>query len=157
MAETMLIREILDAYGKYTGLTTGTSMNPLLHEQKDNIIVVKKDGRLSKYDVGLYVTSEGKYIMHRVVEVHDDHYIFVGDNMLKKEYVTDDMVCGVLAGFYKNGRHYVDCTSSKPYLLYSKIWTNLLPVRPLLLLPRRTLGWIKRHIVFKLLKRGDNN
>ena len=29
------IREILDSFGKYTSLTTGTSMWPLLHNQKD--------------------------------------------------------------------------------------------------------------------------
>ena len=100
MEQTQSIKEILDTYGKYTGLTMGTSMEPLIHEQQDNIIVVKNKGRLKKYDVAVYVTPQGKYIMHRVVKVCDDHYVIVGDNLLKKEYVTDDMICGVLVGFY---------------------------------------------------------
>ena len=146
MEQTQSIKEILDTYGKYTGLTMGTSMEPLIHEQQDNIIVVKNKGRLKKYDVAVYVTPQGKYIMHRVVKVCDDHYVIVGDNLLKKEYVTDDMICGVLVGFYKK---YIDCTSSKKYMIYSKIWVALLPIRPAILLFPRGVNWIKRHIFKK--------
>ena len=149
MEQTQSIKEILDTYGKYTGLTMGTSMEPLIHEQQDNIIVVKNKGRLKKYDVAVYVTPQGKYIMHRVVKVCDDHYVIVGDNLLKKEYVTDDMICGVLVGFYKKGKKYSDCTSSKKYMIYSIIWVALLPIRPAILLFPRGVNWIKRHIFKK--------
>lgn len=150
MSEELSIKEILDTYGKYTGLTMGSSMRPLIHQQRDNIIVIKNKERLKKYDVPVYVTPRGKYIMHRVIEVHDDHYVIVGDNLLKKEYVTDDMICGVLVGFYKNGKHYVDCYNSKAYKLYSHIWVALLPIRPIIFFPRRCAGWVKRHV----FKRG---
>lgn len=145
------LEEILDKSGIYTGLTKGTSMWPLIHEQRDNIIVVKNQGRLQKYDVPVYVTPQGKYIMHRVVAVHPDHYVIVGDNLLKREYVTDDMICGVLAGFYKDGKKYIDCKSSKGYRLYARIWVALLPVRPVILFLRRGFSWLGRH----LFKRGD--
>lgn len=155
MSDFKSIKEILDTTGKYTGLTWGRSMEPLIHQQQDNIIVVKNKGRLKKYDVPVYVTENGKYIMHRVVKVCDDHYVIVGDNLLKKEYVTDDMICGVLVGFYKKGRRYVDLTSSVPYKIYSKIWVALLPVRPVLLLFTRGYSYLKRHLFAK--KDGENN
>ena len=129
----------------------GTSMKPLIHEQRDNIIVVKNKGRLKKYDVPVYVTKRGKYIMHRIVEVCDDHYVIVGDNLTKKEYVTDDMICGVLVGFYKDGKKYIDCQNSKAYKLYSKIWVALLPVRPLFFFSQEGLIGLKG--IFS--KRGD--
>ena len=158
MPELTSIREILDTYGKYSGLTTGTSMNPLLHQGKDTIIVVKPEDRLKKYDVALYVTPQEKYIMHRVVEVHDDHYIITGDNLLAKEYVTEDMICGKLVGFYKNGKHFVDCENSKLYKAYSRIWVALRPLRPALFfcrrvahLPKWAYGVIKRKMM-KLFK-----
>lgn len=150
MDEYYSIKEILDKTGKYTGLTMGTSMNPLIHQQKDNIIVVKNHERLKKYDVPVYITKQGKYVMHRIIKVCDDHYVIVGDNLLVKEYVTDDMICGVLVGFYKNGKHYVDCRKSIFYKIYSRVWVALLPVRPALLLFPRGVNWIKRHI----FKRG---
>lgn len=149
MSEYSSIKEILDKYGTYTGLTVGTSMNPLLHEQKDNIIIVKPDGRLRKYDIALYVTDYGKYIMHRVVEVYDDHYIITGDNLLAREYVTDDMICGKLVGFYKNGKKYIDCENSKLYKLYSRVWVALKPLRPILIFIERGIWFIKRKVFKK--------
>lgn len=153
MSDDRSIKEILDTVGTYTGLTMGSSMQPLIHQQRDNIIVVKNKGRLKKYDVPVYLAADGRYIMHRVVEVCDDHYVIVGDNLLNKEYVTDDMICGVLAGFYKNGKRYVDCRNSKAYMIYSKIWVALLPIRPALLFVMRGFNWIKRHI----FKRGEEH
>lgn len=147
MPDLYSIREILDKTGTYTGLTMGTSMWPLLHQQRDNIIVVKPKERLKKYDVALYVTSYGKYIMHRVIEVHDDHYIITGDNLLKREYVTDDMICGKLVGFYKNGKKYIDCENSKLYKLYSRVWVALRPVRPAIMLLHRGLAFVKRKVL----------
>lgn len=149
MPEYTSIKEILDKYGTYTGLTVGTSMKPLLHEQKDNIIIVKPKERLKKYDVALYVTDYGKYIMHRVIEVHSDHYIITGDNLLAREYVTDDMICGKLVGFYKNGRKYVDCENGRLYKLYSRVWVALRPVRPIIIFAERGIGFIKRKVFKK--------
>ena len=149
MSEFNSIKDILDKTGMYTGLTMGISMKPLIHQQRDNIIVVKNNGRLKKYDVPVYIAPSGKYVMHRIIEVHDDHYIIVGDNLLSREYVTDDMICGVLAGFYKNGKHYVDCNNSKLYKLYSRVWVALLPVRPAIIFVIKGFSWIKKHI-FKI-------
>ncbi|MDE6768070.1 MAG: hypothetical protein K2J35_07720 [Eubacterium sp.] len=81
----------------------------------------------------------------------ENHYVIVGDNLLRKEYVTDDMICGVLVGFYKNGKRYIDLQKSVAYKIYSRIWVALLPVRPALLLIPRGIGYIKRH----LFKKGD--
>lgn len=138
------IKEVLDKGGVYTGLTSGISMEPLIHHQKDTIIVVKPQGRLKKYDVPVYVSSKGKYIMHRVVKVCDDHYVIVGDNLLNKEYVTDDMIIGKLSGFYKNGKKYIDVEKNKAYKLYSKIWVAFLPLRPVYYYANRALKKIKR-------------
>lgn len=147
MPEYTSIKEILEKCGTYTGLTKGTSMRPLLHQGKDNIIVVKPDGRLKKYDVALYTDKTGKYILHRVIEVHEDHYIITGDNLLMREYVTDDMVCGKLVGFFKNGKKYIDCENNKLYKAYSRIWVALRPIRPLYL---KLFGYgvaIKRRVL----------
>jgi signal peptidase I len=149
MSETQSIKEILENNGIYTGLTMGISMKPLIHHQKDTIIVVKNKERLKKYDVPVYVLPSGKYVMHRVIEVCDDHYVIVGDNLTRKEYVTDDMICGVLVGFYKNGKHYVDCEKSELYKLYSRVWVALLPIRPVICFVDRGFSWIRRHIFKK--------
>ncbi len=136
----------LEAYGKYTGLTSGYSMWPLLRHHKDNIIVVKKEGRLKKYDIALYRRKNGNYVLHRVTQVHDGYYIIVGDHCTYEEKVTDAMVCGVLAGFFRNGKRYIDCREGKAQKLYAKIWVALRPLRPLLLFAERCVRFIKRRI-----------
>ena len=97
----------------------------------------------------VYILPSGKYVMHRVIKVYDDHYLIVGDNLLKRENVTDDMIIGKLVAFYKNGKKYIDLETNKGYRLYSKIWVALLPVRILYYIPNRAVKKLKR-----LLKRG---
>jgi hypothetical protein len=151
--EAKTIEEALAQNGIYTGLTTGSSMEPLIHNQKDTVIIVKPKERLKKYDVPVYVLPSGKYVMHRVIEVYDDHYLIVGDNLLTRENVTDDMIIGKLVGFYKNGKNYIDLEKNRGYQLYSKIWVALLPVRRFVLIPNRALKKAKR-LINRIIKRG---
>jgi len=141
---------ILNKTGMYSGLTSGISMEPLIHHQKDTIIVLKADGRLKKYDIPVYRGKNGKIIMHRIVKVCEDHYEVFGDNTDYREYVTDDMIVGRLAGFYKNGKKYIDLEKNKLYKLYSKIWVAILPLRPFTMFVNRGIRFMKRRI----FKRG---
>lgn len=150
VTEYASIKEALDNGGIYTGLTVGVSMEPLIHHQSDNIIVVKPSGRLKKYDIPVYIGKNGKYIMHRVIDVKEDHYVIIGDNTNTLEYVKDSQIVGVLAGFYKNGKKYVDLETNKLYKLYSRFWVAIRPLRPVTMFINRGAGWIKRHI----FKRG---
>lgn len=152
MEEFTSIRECLNKTGKYTGLTMGTSMRPMIHQQRDNIIVVKNTERLKKYDVAVYQLKTGKYVMHRVVEVHPDHYIIVGDNLKMREYVTDDMICGRLVGYYKKGKRYIDCDNNKLYRFYSKLWVALMPIRPVTMFINRCIVWFENHILKRIKK-----
>ena len=46
MSEYSSIKDALDETGTYTGLTRGISMEPMLHQGRDNIIVIKNKERL---------------------------------------------------------------------------------------------------------------
>lgn len=144
------ITQALNENGMYTGLTKGCSMEPLIRNQRDTIIVVKPQGRLKKYDIPVYVTKSGKYIMHRIVKVCPDHYVIIGDNCLNKEYVTDDMIVGRLKAFYRNGKKYIDLDENRAYMAYSKVWVALYPLRPVYHFSKRAVNKIKR-----ILKRGS--
>lgn len=147
MQQPKTIQEVLQHYGHYTGVTKGTSMWPMLHENKDNIIVLKTNGRLKKYDVPVYIAANGKYTLHRIIRVREKDYVIMGDNLLEKEYVNDSQICGRLAGYYKNGKTYVDCDSSFFYKLYSRIWVFLIPVRPCIIALHRLLSKMKRRLL----------
>lgn len=143
------VGEALEAYGKYTGLTSGYSMWPLLRHHKDNIIVVKNEERLQKYDIALYRRKDGNYVLHRVTQVHDGYYIITGDHCDYDEKVTDEMICGVLAGFFRGGKRYIDCRDGKGQRLYAKIWVALRPLRPLQLFAERCVHFITRRLFKK--------
>ena len=139
-------REALDSSGTYSSLTTGVSMWPLLYNQRDTIIVIKNKERLKKYDVALFERKNGKLVLHRVTEVHDGYYYIIGDNCLTGEKVTDGMVLGILAGFYKRGKRYIDCIDGKGQKIYARIWVALAPLRPILLKAENLARRIKRLI-----------
>lgn len=142
-----ILTEVLNKTGMYCGLTTGVSMEPLIHHQKDTIIVKKTDGRLNKYDIPVYVLKTGKVVMHRIVKVYPDYYDVYGDNTCVCECVTDDMIVGKLVGFYKNGKKYIDLDKNKMYKFYSKIWVALVPLRPFTMFVNRGVRFIKRKLL----------
>jgi hypothetical protein len=91
---------------------TGNSMWPTLRGQKQSVIVKLKSDRLSYFDVGLYTRADGTNVLHRVVEVNSKGYVMVGDSQDYLEQVSEDMVYGVMTGFYR-GKKYIDANDPK--------------------------------------------
>jgi len=137
----------LDEHGVYASNTLGVSMRPLFKTHRDMVVLKKPDRELKKYDVALYVTPRGKYILHRVMKVRENEYIFRGDNTYSPEHVPKDWVIGVLVKFNRRGRsHTVD---EVPYRIYSRLWHFIYPVRFILRKTRTLLGKIYRKIFRK--------
>ena len=112
--------EILEKEGKLTYFNYGVSMLPMLRPKKDTFTIVKKDGnRCKENDVVLFKLN-GRYILHRVVEVYENHYTMLGDNCFTYEKsIGDDAILGVLTSFQRNGKT-ID-TADKRYQLYVKL------------------------------------
>ena len=119
------LRATLDA-GKIAEFEThGFSMIPLLHDGGDRVRLVKPKGRLSVGDVALCVTDTGKYVLHRVIALKDEGYVFKGDNCIGTEFCKDDSdVIGVACAFIRRGR-LVD-TNSFSYRFYCRFRKPLL-------------------------------
>lgn len=120
----------LDRKGTITYTCRGVSMLHLLRQQKDLFIITKRQGRCRKYDVALYKRADGAYVLHRIIKVLPDGYVFLGDNCLNKEYgITDQDVLGVMTSFVRDGKEYA--ADAGGCLLYAKVWYMLYPVRRL--------------------------
>lgn len=98
--------EILEKYGLLTYTNKGRSMMPMLRPGRDVFTIAKKPKeRLKENDVILFC-RDGRYILHRIVEVFEDHYTALGDNTIGYENnVTDDEILGVLISFQRNGKN----------------------------------------------------
>ena len=98
----------------------GNSMWPTLKGGKQSVVVAKKEGRLSYFDVALYVRDDGTNVLHRVMKVENDGYVMLGDSQYALEKVKEEQVLGVMVGFYR-GEKYVDANDVE-YLKKVEKW-----------------------------------
>ena len=140
-----LIRQQL-AEGKSVSFTpTGISMMPMLHHNRDSVVISPVIGELKLYDIALYQRDNGDYVLHRMVGtsiVADEGsaaYTMLGDNQFIKEYgIRDDQIIGVVTEFTRDGRvHKVDEIG---YKAYCRVWYHSRQFRYFLKRVRRKLG-----------------
>ena len=62
--------------------TVGDSMEPMLRNRRDTIIIEPVHGRLKRYDLPLYRRPDGKYVLHRILHVKKEGYIICGGQSL---------------------------------------------------------------------------
>lgn len=119
------LEQTLAGCGEYVTQGHGVSMYPMLRECREPILIHPLTGELKRYDVAVYGKSD-RYVVHRVLEVRDDHYVIRGDNCVAKEYVPKKDVVGVVVGFWRFNR-YIPVTN-RLYLLYAHIWVAINPL-----------------------------
>ena len=137
--------QILETVGIYSAISKGTSMWPMLQDGKNRIIVVKPENEPKLYDVALFRRDSGILVLHRIVKIHTDYYLFCGDNQNFFEKVKKEQVLGILQGYYK-GKKYTDCQKSRSYRFYVKLWTKNLRRRKQLLKFIWTLVGVRNKI-----------
>lgn len=113
----------LDKNGVLAFVPGGTSMWPTLKHAKQSVIVLLKTERLKEMDVALYLRKDGKYVLHRVIKVLQDGYVFTGDSLDFTETVLENEVVGVMVGFYRK-KKYVDVLDEKYIEQVKKLYSN---------------------------------
>ena len=98
------IEEVLATNGKLVYRIKGTSMRPMLKQERDVVVIERPDGLLRRYDIPLYKSGEN-YVLHRVIRVRDGSYLIRGDNTEVDEQVPFDAVIGVLTAVSRNGKN----------------------------------------------------
>ena len=138
------LEESLKQNGIYVTATKGNSMNPMLVEGRDKVVIVPPKFPLKKYDVPVY-RKLGHYTMHRIVKVTKNGYIICGDNRtnLEKDIRECDIV-GMLEGFYQ-GDKYID-RRDKEFLQYGVDAVKALPKRRIKHFIKRVIRKIKRIV-----------
>ena len=149
------IEEQLQKEGFYISTTVGTSMWPMLRNRRDRVLIRPTDGReLARFDLALYLRPDGKYVLHRVIDVKDDHYVIRGDNTYVKEFIPKEWILGVMTEFWRADRHR---DADRPgYRLYVRLWNAIYPIR----LPIRKLWFwsyrVLRRLKARLVRRRDS-
>ena len=136
--ETLLATE-----GRLVYKTHGVSMEPMLRQDRDLVVIKVPEGRLKRYDVAFYKRGES-YVLHRVIRVTEDGYRIRGDNTYSIEIVPESNVIGVLTAFNRKGKEYT--TDNRAYRRYVRFWCAIYPVRALWVRARRLGGKILRKL-----------
>ncbi len=124
------IRAYLDEHEYLAYRISGVSMRPMLRQEKDVVTLRRYDGKgLKKYDVAMYDRGgPRRYVLHRVVEVHDGSYTFLGDNCISKERnIPESDIVAVLDSFTREGKQ-ISANDPK-YRLYVRVHCALFPIR----------------------------
>ena len=121
--KTRTIEEELAEQGVYYGTTHGDSMEPLLHDRRQTIVLKPLTGRAKKHDVVLVKRDDGQYVLHRVVKVLSDGYLTRGDNRFHADApVREEQVLARLDGYY-HGTTFVPVEAAK-YRAYLAFWVK---------------------------------
>lgn len=115
-----IIRERLAAGQSVCFSPKGISMLPMLRERKDTVTLSKVTGKLKKYSLPLYQRDNGKYVLHRIVDVSDT-YTCMGDNQFAKEHgIRDEQIIAVVTSFTRGNKTY--SVNSVNYRIYCRFW-----------------------------------
>ena len=148
------IEDILESEGVFASTSAGVSMWPLLRNRRDTVVIsrVEPGQRLRRYDVPLYRRGDA-YVLHRIVDVGEDHYVICGDNCSALEHVPFDCVIGVLSQAYR-GERQVNLEGA-PYQAYSRAWVALYPFRRGARVVRGALARALLRGVWRSIRRKD--
>lgn len=126
-----LFRERLEAGQKIQFSPRGISMLPMLRQGKDSVILSPVPEKLKKYDLPLYQRDDGKYILHRIVEVGET-YTCIGDNQYTYEHgVRQDQMIALVTAFTRGNREI--SVENPMYRLYCLLWHRSRSLRYFLL------------------------
>lgn len=119
--------EELERSGTLVFPNKGTSMMPLLRQNRDLMVIEKKGpGRCKKYDAILFKRGSS-YVLHRILRVREQDYYVVGDNCRRGEYVRDEQILGVLTQVVRDGK--TIRPEDPAYRLYVHLWCDAFPLR----------------------------
>lgn len=136
-----LVKEALAAGQSIRFSPTGTSMLPMLRQGIDSVELSGIPGKLRKYDLPLYQRDDGKYVLHRIVEV-SDCYTCMGDNQFRPEKgVRQDQLIAVVTAFYRGEVRYT--VDHAVYKLYCLFWYYSRFARCFV---NRLYNWIRRQL-----------
>ena len=115
-----LISELLEAGHCVRFSPSGISMLPMIRQGRDSVVLSPVPPVLRKYDIPLYKRDDGKYILHRIVDVKDT-YTCIGDNQFRYEHgVRHGQILAVVTAFTRDGKLYK--VSDTQYRIYCVFW-----------------------------------
>ncbi len=113
-----VLRCCFDANGTLTVYPKGKSMLPTLKEGQDSV-ELSPVFQLSVNRIYFYKRPNGRFVLHRLLEIKDEKYIFAGDNQLVFENVKKEQILACVSAVYKNNKSKGIYGCGKMFLLFN--------------------------------------
>ena len=110
-------------------VVSGGSMVPFLSGNKDYVYLEVPKRRLRKGDIVLFTRTNGDFVLHRIKKIRKDGYYLTGDRQTVTEGPVSPEQIRLLATKVKRKGVFLTEKSLK-WKFYSKIWNNLMFLRP---------------------------
>jgi hypothetical protein len=133
--DAMILSEAIRLVGEGIEVTfpvNGRSMRPFIEGGRDSVVLVRTD-KVKPMDIVLAKTEDGRYVIHRVMEIEGDRVTLMGDgNLQGREHAECKQI-------YAKVTHVVHPNGYKrslytPFIQFvQKMWVSLLPLRRYLL------------------------
>ena len=69
-----LAEPVIASGGEFRFFHKGTSMNPLLRQGIDSVVIVSPEN-LKKNDIALYKRANGQFVMHRIIKIKKENIL----------------------------------------------------------------------------------
>ena len=99
-----VIEEILSSGGKVRIVASGNSMEPVINDGQDTVVLQGIGKKLQKNDIVLFKRKNGKLVLHRIIAVDVDSVTLRGDNQWTMETVDKSAVIGILESIERDGK-----------------------------------------------------
>ena len=143
----MTFEELLKRTGMLVYSIRGVSMQPLLRQERD-VVVIRRTERYGKYDVVLFLRGNGQHVLHRILREETDRFWIVGDNCFSGEWIPKERVLGTMTGVVRDREEIA--LGGFWYRVYVALWIAPWPLRFGVLRcrywARRCLGAIWRRV-----------
>lgn len=126
--------------GVATLTVTGFSMMPMLRNMRDAVILIPVSRALEPGEIALFQRDNGRYVLHRVIKVTGEGYLFCGDNQAELEPVRHDQLMALVNGFTRKGKTH--SLTEYSYQLYTTACIRLFCLRRSYIAIRRSFGHI---------------
>lgn len=125
------MRELLKQGGEFRIYPKGNSMQPLIRQGEDSVLLMFPQKDLQKNDIILYQRENGQFVLHRIYCVDNENYVLWGDHQLALEYgIAYRQIMAKVKYIYRKNKM-VD-KNSLLYRLYLFIWCRSLIIRKVL-------------------------
>ncbi len=99
-----VIEEVLDSDGEVKIKASGNSMEPVIKNGKDIVVIRKLKRDIRKGDIILFKRDNNSLVLHRVTRLNGDDLTLRGDSQWTSELVNKSRVVGILDCIERDGR-----------------------------------------------------